>query len=912
MQFFRWLKATFLPDQIQDFKSAEELKAAFRDRYHHFRLLLTANNRALESMSEMENMLTGGKPFGMTFIRTRTTRLTTSVFEVVRQLKALAPGKYDPLDDRFDAIQKQLKDIAWPETIRQTSKLVLGLDEIDHTHSDQTGRKLASVGELRNRLDLTVPDGFVMTACAYRRFMDYNEMSEEVARILQLHGGMQMENLHEMSQEIRDKIMEAPLPPDLEEQIYEAFDAIAAQQDGPARLAIRSSALGEDTAGQSFAGQYRSMLNIGREKLIWAYKKIVASKYGVQAMAYRLHRGFRDEDVEMCVGAMVMVDAVAGGVAYTASPVDISRDGVVITSVWGLPKAVVDGAVDTDSFVVTRRDPLRIIERNIADKPGRFVCALDEGDCEEQEAGEQAREPSLTDDQIIKIARLSLSVEAHFGVEQDIEWAVGRDGTVYLLQCRPLTLMQPESGTPEDGEADATVPSATGEEVADVLLRGGITGSPGAGYGPVHRIIKDSDERDFPEGGVLVARQAVPRLAPLLAKASAVVAEHGNITGHLASVAREFGVPALFGLHGAMAQLENGQYVTVDAAHHLVVDGHAEELLARAAKKKNLMEGSPVHTTLTDILELTAPLTLVDPDAPSFKAKNCQTLHDITRFCHEKSVREMFAFGTDSPFPELAAKQLYCENPMQFWIINLDDGFSGEPNGNCIDLKNICSIPMLAIWEGMVAVPWDGPPPVDTRGFMSIVMESTMNPSLVPGRSSEFTERNYFMISKNFVSLQSRFGYHFCTVESLVDEQHASENYAAFRFQGGAASLSRRVRRVQFVASILEERGFHVKLSEDTLSARTDGLERPEMEARLRLIGYLLMHTRQLDMVMSKDTSGYRAKFLSDIDDICGEYVCTVRGGLEEAREKQREHTEKELAALRKESNQQADGQDKS
>ncbi len=844
----------------QEPQSPEELRLAFRGRYHLFKLLLNANNKALDIMAEMEEALKGTWPFGMSFVRSRCTSVSTSVFQIVKNLNDLAPGKYPALFDRFKEIQLKINPYIRPGELSHDGVLVKPLREVDKSMADLVGSKIASLAEIGKQVDFRIPGGFAITATAYDLFMKHSDLQAEIDRLIQSTNVDQLDHLFGLSASIQQRIMASPVPPDLEKAILDQYRLLEEEAGDGVRVALRSSALGEDMPGTSFAGQYRSELNVSRENLLEAYKNVVASKYSLTAMTYRLNRGIRDEEVAMGVGCMQMVDAVSGGVMYSRNPLDIRDDGVVINSLWGLPKAVVDGSAATDLFVVSRGDSMAVRERAIPVKDQKFVCYPEEGVCRLDVTGEESRSASLTDDQAKELARLAVRIEAYYQRPQDIEWAVDRAGSVVILQCRPLL---------QKAESAKSRLEAKDEGRARVLLKGGVTAGSGVGSGPVFIARKDMDALQFPAGGVLVAEQSLPRWATLLSRAAAVVTEQGSIAGHLANVSREFGVPALFGVDGAMTGLENGRTVTVDADGLRIYEGRVEELLFKTEKPRNLMEGSPVFDALKGAAEQIIPLHLLDPDAPAFKAERCRTFHDITRFCHEKSVHEMFQFGKEHQFPERSSKQLLCDVPMQWWVLNLDDGFREEVEGRYVKLENIVSIPMQALWKGITAKPWEGPPPVDGKGLMSVMFEATRNTALVTGGGSAYGAKNYFIISKNYCSLSSRLGFHFSIVEGLVSER-ARENYISFQFKGGAADFERRVRRVVFVKELLEEYGFRASVREDNLLSRIEDRDEDFMKSRLRVLGFLTIHTRQLDMVMANPVSyqHYQAKIHQDIREL--------------------------------------------
>jgi len=834
------------------------LQNDFKGRYHQFKLLLAANSRALEIMAELDYALADRRLYGMSFVRSRCTGVGVSVYAMIKNLVALAPGEYEGLFERFKVIQDRIDQGLAARPADLGGDLVIPMEQVDLSRLDEVGGKMANLGHIRASLGARVPPGFAITTSAYRLLFEHNRLQEEINRLLQTTVLDRVGQLFSLSSRLRQLIVRAEIPPPLRRAVEEAYQVLEQETEPGVMVSLRSSAVGEDSARSSFAGQYRSQINVHPDRLLESYREVVASKYTPQAMQYRYLRGLRDEDLPMSVGCMATVKALAGGVAYTTNPLDIRDRNVHISSAWGLPKAVVDGEASTDQFVITRNHPPSISQRIVAHKESQIVCHGEGGVCRLEVTGENAGRCSLDDQTVLRLAEVALGLEEHYGAPQDVEWAITERGDLVILQCRPLRQSEPISRQGPVSSVDA-----------EVRCSGGVAASPGVASGPVCWVREESHTLGFAPGSVLVVDQPWPRWATLLGQCSAVVAAQGNLAGHLATVCREYRVPALFGVGESVDRLANGETVTVDAEGLKVYAGRVAPILAQDRPEMNLMAGSPVQRTLQEAAASITPLTMLDPDSPEFRPRSCQSLHDITRFCHEKSVHEMFDFGKRHSFPQRSAKQLHFHVPMQYWVINLDDGFGQEVSGKYVRMGNIVSIPMLALWEGIIAVPWDGPPAISGRGLASVMFQATANPELASPFRAPMAEGNYFMISKNFMSLQARYGFHFSTVEALVSERH-KENYLSFSFSGGAADPRRRKGRVQFIAELLQEQGFLVSLREDVLRSRVDSLGQEEMTTRLKVVGYLLMHTRQLDMIMADpvQVERYRSKFFEDLNQI--------------------------------------------
>lgn len=843
-------------------KSPDAVRSVFKTRYWNFKALLDLNHKTLEIMSDMEHALQEGHSFGMAFIRANCTAISVNLYKIVDKMNRISPGCYRELNDAFAKVQNEIKRILEDRKEWKGGEMVLHLEMVNKDAVDNVGGKIANLGDTMNRVGLPVPQGFVITAAAYELFMEYNGLRDKINQRLQSVKFEDMESLQNASIHIQELIERSPLPPELEKVITDAYSLLEEKTEQDVHVSMRSSALGEDTQYASFAGQYRSELNVSEESLIPAYRRILAGKYSLQAITYRLNKGFRDEDIAMCVGCMAMVRAVSSGVMYSRDPGNIRNNVVVINAVPGLAVPVVDGSVSPDLFVVSKEPDGQILRHEIYTKKQKIVC-LNKGGIHSLDVADQDKDaPAITPEQAVSLAGMAARLEDYYGMPQDIEWAIGEDGVVKILQSRPLKHVN----TPHRViNVMSDVPTEQ-----PVITEGGVTASPGVACGPAFIVSTTSEALLFPKGAVLVTKYAWPQWAALLDKAAAVITDCGGIAGHLATVSREFGIPALFNASAATDKIQNGVTVTVDADARKVYEGKVDLLLEEAqTERPNPMKGTPVYSTLEKVLAHITPLNLTNPDGDNFTPQGCRTYHDITRFCHEKAVDAMFTFGENDKQMEWAGKQLVVDVPLQYWVIDLGDGFKEPVEDDTVKLQNIASAPMLAIWEGMTAVPWDGPPAIDTKGFLSVMMESSMNRGLYSSGRSSYGKKNCIIISKNFCNFSCRLGYHFSVTQAFLSER-PRENYIKFGFKGGAADLDRKLRRMKLIEEILTRFDFLVEISEDFMGAHIEGRGRESLTARLKMLGHLIIHTRQLDMVMANADRAnfYRDKLLSDINSL--------------------------------------------
>ncbi len=817
-----------------DISARRRLLDELRARFASFQRLLENNHSVLRHIADLEEKARGEYLFDINYVRSHLAEIRNGTEAILEEMISLGGESYAPLRERFREIDGNLERLLPGRRGVVEDAFAIPLGEIGNDRLSSVGGKSAQLGEMK-RLGLPVPDGFAISGWAYKRFLDANNLQ---GRIHDQLAGLDLREYAELvrvSESIRMMVRTSPVPEEVASAIHGELDALM-RRTGARRVALRSSAVGEDTLF-SFAGQYTSYLNLPPARVIDRYRDVIAGKFTPKAIYYFLSHSLEEEDLAMAVGCLAMVDPAASGVVYTRDPVRPDSGEVLIHAVLGLGKPLVDGTLTPDAFAVSREDG-RLLRSEPAVKRARWVLAPGGGILEEPVGEEERARPAVDEKMLKRLADYAVRLEEHYGSPQDIEWAVTREGELFLLQTRPLQVIH---AAEEPREIDLSG--------LEPLAAGGTTVCPGVGYGVVAQVASAEDLAAVPEGAVVIAPRPFPGLVTVMQRASALVTEVGGVASHMATLAREYRIPTLAGVERA-GKLPAGRYVTVDATGGAVYPGKQEELLATGgATGEDLFEDTPIFQLLNALLRRISPLNLLNPsDEKAFTIERCETMHDLTRFCHQKAIEELFHGMKSVQGIEQISYRLKSEIPLPLHLIFLDPEVPLPKGGRWITEEELVGDPIRAFWEGVRSERWPKRPRLEDL----VGLESARAARKKLAAGGGFSEVSYAFVGSEYLLLSLRMGYHFTTVEAICSGE-ANENYIRFEHKGGGASLERRIRRVRLLERLLTPLGFEPKSTGDFLDLMLAYEQREVVLDRLRILGRISMMTKQLDMALSSD-----------------------------------------------------------
>jgi pyruvate,water dikinase len=775
-----------------------------RRKYEAFKSLLAQDAIALELIADLEEVF-----YGKTLAdRQRAVWMTQQLSEAVSimsgKLVEMNPTRYMDLPEYFRKIDFYVRMGMELEEPEVGPPYILSLEEAA-LFPRLAGGKAYNLGRAKIEGGAPVPSGFVVTANAYNYFLDFNGLTDEIeSRLRQMVVG-DRDLLVRLTAEMQELIMAAEVPEEIARGIRFGVSEII---EGDDLIAVRSSALAED--GEiSFAGQYASELNVQPNDVLEAYKRVLAGKNCPRAVAYRISNGLTDSQTAMAVLVIPMVDADTAGVAYSRDPDCRGGNAIGVYGVRGLGNELVDGSISPDKATLTREETPKL----------NVDCTPDTGGLPSEET-------------LARLGSIAMQLERALGCPQDIEWAEDVTGELFILQSRPLQSEREEAY--ENQEPLGVKPLVDGLERA----------STGASCGEIYFASTGERIARIPEGAVVVTKTLQPSLLTFISRMNGVISDTGSRASHFASVARESGVPVVVGK--VDYPFEPGQLVTVDGTNGAVFDGCVEAIMTRAREGEQVSQR--VVEQYSKVAPLAVKLNLTDPQAEDFTPAGCKSLHDVVRFCHEKSVNEMFSVMDKRGRGMLRAKRLKTNLPLVMYVLDLGDGFfENAAEGKTVSPQDIKSRPMWALWYGLSddRVRWpERLTHMDWEEF-----------DKVSAGIFSFDSRllaSYGLVSDNYLHLMIRFGYHFSVVDSVCGPD-AGANYINFRFKGGGAGFDQRLLRLEFIRRVLERYGFETRTRGDMIDAKFARQGENETRRLLVRLGYLMAVTRLMDMRMENE-----------------------------------------------------------
>lgn len=848
-------------------KPPNEKALSFKEKLQHFQNLLYSNDEALKQMGALSEILTSGKPFSKGEIYNIYFECLAHTREVTGHLSTMCGGKYKSLINQVSRIENQCKDIIAPGSYCPTRwdcekpdcndcneqvnllpnrAYSYRIDEITLNHAREVGGKMSRLCEIHNKLLIPIPDGFCITSRFFEDFLAQGDLYTQIDNAISSIDFNDNSQIQQVSQVIQALIIATPIPQLIEKIILNNYEFLSSKH-GDVLLSVRSSAVGEDDLHHSFAGLHYTALNVSKANLIDACFEVLISKYLPQSLVYRYLTGLRDVDMPMSIGCLQMIDSEVSGVLFTKDPMS-KKEGMIIHAVRGLGNKIVDGSVSPQEFIVESKR-CKVLNFSPGDQQYKTVSRKTDGLKEEKISQHLIQKPCLTKDQLKVIVEYAKRIEYYFGSPQDIEWTVDGSGKVYILQSRPLAV----SETVEAENNEKVKIQGNGSKYKS-LLSTGVCASPGISSGKVFLLNRFKDLVNFQSGGILVVRKTSPELTRVLHKASGLVADIGNTTGHLAIIARELGIPVIVNTNNATEILENEMTITIDADKNKIYEGIAEELIKNyksESKNKNLFIRSPMHRIWQNVSKLVIPLNLTDPESSEFVPENCKTLHDVTRFAHEYSMREMFSLYESAQYAETYAYPLKFSVPLDIHVIDLGNGLKDTEGKKSITPDNIISKPFLSLIKGMTSpgIRWAGPLPIDFKGLTNLLMSNIVDSS----RSDrDLGSRSYAFVSDRYMNFFSRLGYHFSRLDAFASDE-INNNYINFNFRGGAADPIRRMRRAKIITRVLETLNFTVSHRGDHVLATIRKIPASLIFSLLSEIGRLMGAVRNVDVTLTSD-----------------------------------------------------------
>lgn len=775
-------------------------------RYRH---LLGPYEEALSLMADLERIEHGRRPVEMDSVKRLYDRLQLAVQKMLVALGDLGDHRCEELLRAHQYFDRQTAPLFEPALSMPTQPILVSLRDVRADMASFVGHKAANLAVIGHAIGLPVPDGFVLTARAFDRFMEENELPGVIDAYLH---DITVDNagpIHERCETIRRIILQAPVPADIEAAAQAALARWQADRGGALFIAVRSTAVGED-AEISFAGQFATLLNVPVRRVLDAFKEVVASKYSSRAILYRMRYGLDDRSAPMAVMIMPMIQAMASGVVYTRNPSLPDQADLRISAIRGLGEYLMSGDAAPHVFSVCQRTG-RVAIRHAAPQTHWMTTAPGGGTRLASVPPGEQNQPPIDDASARCLADWGQRLEKYFGSPQDVEWARDRDGRLFVLQSRPLGLDGAPATAPGDDTHLKTLP---------VLHAGGRKACSGMVTGRIHHVGKTMSE-PIPADSILVIPKASPEYAPMVARVRGVIAARGSAASHLASVAREFGVPMIVDAGSIDSRWNQGQWVTLHADTATVYAGRIGKVAEAPARTFPDPFETPVRRRLRALSNRIIPCRCPSPDDPSPTALP-RSINDLLGQAHRFAMETLLTRGPRSD----AGIQILRWNRD-----NAAGDFDIAPAGEKMARKRPPGTPAghpsgRALLQALCCgLAWDAGGPRSEGGLET---------------------DGYAFIGDRSLRATLSFGSQQAIVEAF---RAAGQEAAAIRIliTGGDDPFYKRCLRIEWLAAVLDEMGFSVRINGALLEASAVASGSQPDHGLLQQIGRLLAFSRQAD-----------------------------------------------------------------
>ncbi len=768
--------------------------ALIRRKYEAFRRLLELDKESLQLIAELEEIKYGRLSIDLTGLSSLIQTLTKKIYSEIEALNRLCPRGQTKLYRVHKHIESHLRKV-----LRQVlpgsqppycQALTISGEE------SLIGGKAFTLTRLPKSCQVLVPNGFVITTRAFAAFFEHNRLRPKIDNLLDKVDIKDSPGLDQVSFRIQDLIFKAEIPAGV---IKEVGNALSRYCQPNTYLAFRSSAVGEDQVF-TFAGQYRSVLNILAQDWQQAYKQVIASKYSPEAICYRLEKGLSDQATLMAVMVMEMVQSRISGILYTR--IHPQRPLMDIFMVKGPGQSLVQGQ-DFDARITI--------------DPKAHVVSHAEG-------------PDLLSEQSLwRLAQTGQELEDYLKGPQEIEWTIGPSKELSLLQSRPLRM----TGKP-----------SRLSDLADhkPILQGQWVSS-GRAVGRTWILTDPKEAASVPDGVILVVPSLPPELSMILDRVAGIAAEYGSPACHLASLAREAGLPVICQVKEAL-EIKGDQLISLDADQGSIYEGAVfQDTVQKPIQEQKTVLNPQVKDILEKALPLITPLSLSEGKSVPMSLEAINSLHDLVRYIHESGVQAMFSLVGRRGLNKYGVKRLVSDIPLVMFVLDVEDGLSKEAGTEKeVGPDQFVSKPMSAFWKGLShpCVSWD---PNTLHYDWQAYARSGIDFVNIEN-STLFS--SYAVLARNYCHALIKFGYHYVVVDGLIDRS-AEANYLKMRFKGGGGLEEQRFFRLKVLDGLLRDFDFQTKITGDFIDASFDRYEAGPTEMRTEFLGIILGKTVLLD-----------------------------------------------------------------